>query len=93
MSGVILPLVVVLLIWMAACAWAGFARRFVAFLGILIVGLMLNTAWMVIALDATPFEANAVIAQGAATLYAVCAFGSGWFAGRIRRAWRQSRVE
>lgn len=79
--------------WMAACCFCGLHRRFVAFLAILFVGLAANMCWMVFGLQARPFEVDALIAQGSVVLYAFCAFGAGWFAGRIRRAWQESSVE
>lgn len=85
-------LIIALCLWMAACAWFGFQRRYVGFLAVLLGGLALNMVWMVFGLNAHPFELSAIIAQMAAVLYALCAFGVGWFAGRIRRAWRESRA-
>lgn len=81
-----------LLAWLALCLWAGFARRFVAFFGILLGGLALNALWMVFGLGVAPFEPNALLAQMAAVLYALVAGFVGWFAGRIQRAWRDSKA-
>jgi len=92
MNMTLILLVTILLLWMAACTLCGYRGRFVGFLGVLLAGLTLNMAWMVYGLQAHPFEMNALIAQGAASLYAVCAFGMGWFAARIRRAWQDSRI-
>ncbi|NNK15991.1 MAG: hypothetical protein HKP51_03695 [Sulfitobacter sp.] len=92
MNITLILLVTTLLLWMAACAICGYRGRFVGFLGVLLAGLTLNMVWMVYGLQAHPLETNALIAQGAASLYAVCAFSIGWFAARIRRAWRDSRI-
>lgn len=93
MSGLLIPLAALMLIWMGFCAWVGFQGRYFRFAAILLCGLALNMLWIVFGLRAQPFEANAVMAQAAAAIYALCAFGMGVFAGRIRRAWRESRVE
>lgn len=93
MISTLAPLIAALCLWMAVCAWCGYRRRFIAFLAFLLGGLALNMLWMTLALHAHPFELNALVAQSAATLYALCAFGIGWFGGRIRRAWQDSRVE
>ncbi|MEW9919069.1 hypothetical protein AB2B41_05620 [Marimonas sp. MJW-29] len=84
-------LITVLVLWMIACAWCGFQRRYLRFLAVLIAGLVLNFVWMITGLQADPFEPNVVIAQASATLYALCAFSVGWFAARIRQAWRDTR--
>lgn len=78
--------------WMLACAACGFARRYMMFVGVLLGGLALNMLWMVYALQAHPFEVNALMAQTAAVVYATCAFAIGAIAGRFLRAWRDSRV-
>jgi hypothetical protein len=58
-----------------------------------VIGLALNMVWMMGGLDAHPLEVHALIAQASVTLYALCAFGLGWFVGRIARAWAASRVK
>ena len=88
----ILMLLAVLGVWMLACGWAGYHRKLMRFAAILLAGLALNMFWMFSALGAHPFEMHALMAQGSATIYALCAFGAGWFAGRVRRAWVDSRV-
>lgn len=93
MTLVATALIGILVLWMTAVAYVGFARRYVIFVALLAAALALNMVWMVWGLRAHPFELNALIAQGALTLYGLCAFGAGWFAGRIRLAWRESRVE
>ena len=93
MISYLAPVIGVLCLWMIACAWCGYQRRYVGFLAVLLGGLALNALGMAYLLNAQPFEANALMAQTAAVLYAFCAFGVGWFAGRIRRAWRESRAE
>ncbi|MEP5732466.1 MAG: hypothetical protein ABJL67_24210 [Sulfitobacter sp.] len=87
-----MALIAGLLLWMVFCALCGFRGRFFVFLAMLIGGLVLNSLWMVFGLDAQPFESHAVMAQGAAVIYALCAFGCGWFARRLRQAWRDSKV-
>lgn len=93
MSLLVALLVLVLAIWMAACAWTGFQFNIKRFVAVLIIGLGLNMIWMMGWLNAHPFEINALIAQASAVLYALCAFGAGVFAGRIHRAWVASRVD
>ena len=92
MSGVVMILIAVLAVWMLACAWCGFYVRFLRFLAVLIAGLALNMVWMMTALDAKPFEPNAIMALAAAVLYAVSAFGGGYLVGRMVRQFRQSRA-
>ncbi|UWR12752.1 hypothetical protein [Sulfitobacter mediterraneus] len=93
MSLLVASLVAVLAVWMLACAWTGFHFNIKRFIAVLIIGLGLNMIWMMGWLNAHPFEINALIAQASAVLYALCAFGAGWFAGRIHRAWVASRVD
>lgn len=93
MNGLWGTLVGLLSLWMAACCFCGYKRRFVAFLAVLFVGLAANLCWMVFGLDARLLEVNVLIAQTSAVLYAVCAFAIGLFLGRIRRKWLESRVE
>ena len=83
----------IIALWMSACCFCGFKGRFIAFLAVLFVGLAANMSWMVFGLSAHVLEPNALIAQVSALLYAFCAFGTGLFAGRIQRAWVDSRVE
>lgn len=82
-----------LLLWMVAAAWTGFTRQYGRFLILLLAGPALNAVWMVFVLGAKPFAGPALAGQVAALLYATCAFACGWFASRVRRAWRDSRVE
>jgi hypothetical protein len=93
MSMLLAILVGVLAIWMLAAAWCGYRASLWRFAVVLLIGLGLNMAWMVLGLDARPFERHALVAQAAATLYALCAFGLGWLVGRFRRAWDSSRVD
>lgn len=92
MTPLIATLIAVLAIWLLACAWCGYRQRLIGFVAVVCAGFALNACWMVFGLNARPFEPNALIAQASAGLYAFCAFGLGWFTGRIRRAWRDSRV-
>jgi hypothetical protein len=91
-SGTVYVLIAVLVTWMLACAHCGYVRRPGRFVVVLLVGLLLNLGWMVWGLRADPFEVNVMIAQAAALVYGLCAGCIGWFAGRIRRAWLDSRV-
>lgn len=93
MNGLVGILLGLLSLWMAACCFCGYKRRFVAFLAVLMIGLSANLCWMVFGLDARLSEVNVMIAQASAVLYAVCAFGIGLFASRIRRLWLESRIE
>ncbi len=82
-----------LLLWMLGCGYAGFNKRFGLFLIILVVGMSLNTAWMVFGLDARPFSPPAMTAHLAAFMYAVFAVGIGFLVGRLVRGFRESRVD
>ena len=93
MSGTIILLIVALSVWMGLCAWCGYQLRFVRFIAVLVVGLGLYLLWMMAVLNAKPLEPSAVMALTAAVLFAVCAFGCGYLAGRIVRQFRDSRVE
>lgn len=86
------PVLAALVVWMLACAWCGFRGRLAAFAAVFGAGLVINQLWIVYGLNASPFEFNALVAQGAAATYAICAGGIGWFAGRLRRVWVESRV-
>lgn len=92
MTLLVAALISVLSVWLLACAACGFHQRLVGFVAVVCAGLALNACWMVFGLAAHPFERNALIAQGSACLYAFCAFGVGWFMGRVRRAWNDSRI-
>lgn len=89
-----LPLLVSgLVIWMLACAVAGYRFRFLRFCVLLLTGLAINLTWMVFGLQARLTEPSVVIALGAATLYAASAFALGIVAGRFMRLWRASAVD
>ena len=92
MTPLIWMLVALFALWMAACALCGFRARPLRFLLILAVGLAGNMIWMVLGLDARPFEPHAILAQASATLYALCAFGIGWLVRRVMRAWQAGRI-
>ena len=92
MNFLAVTLVAILAIWMFVCIWCGMKQRHRSFLVVLIVGLGMNLAWMMIGLDARATEPHALVAQAAITLYGLSAFGLGWLAGRVRRAWRESAV-
>ena len=92
MSGTVLALAVVLLAWMALCAMCGLRWRPIVFLAALAGGLALNLAWMVLGLDAKPFEPHALMAQGALALYGIGSFGAGLLARRLVQAWRETAV-
>ncbi|HSG56841.1 MAG TPA: hypothetical protein VLA45_15440, partial [Paracoccaceae bacterium] len=77
-----LMLLVLLAVWMLGCGYAGYARRFGLFAVILCGGIALNTAWMVLGLQAHPLEGAAVIAHAAAVMYGLGALGTGWLIGR-----------
>lgn len=86
-------LVVGLALWIFGCGYAGFHQRMGLFVIVLLIGLGLNTLWMVIGLDARPFSAPAMTAHAGALLYAFCALGMGWIFARTARRFRDSRVE
>tara|TARA_R110002072_G_scaffold18676_14_gene69732 strand:- start:476 stop:757 length:282 start_codon:yes stop_codon:yes gene_type:complete len=93
MTMTVATLVMVLAVWMLVCGWCGYRRRVFAFLAVLLAGLALNMAWMVFGLNARPFEANALMAETSALMYAIGAFGVGWLAGRLARQWQSTQVE
>jgi hypothetical protein len=80
-------------IWMAACAYAGYAKRFGLFVVILVLGMALNAAWMVFGLEARPLSNPALMAHAGVLLYAFAALGFGWLLGRVVRGFRDSRVD
>jgi hypothetical protein len=82
-----------LALWMFGCAYAGYHKRFVFFIMIAVIGMTLNTVWMVFGLNARPLSPPALTAHMAAMLYAVSALGFGWLAGRIVRSFRSSKVD
>ncbi|MCX7559351.1 hypothetical protein OS190_07190 [Sulfitobacter sp. F26204] len=92
MNGMIGTIVGLFAFWMAACCFCGFKKRFVAFLAVGFTGLAANMAWMVFGLKADPLEDNLLIAQTAAAIYALSAFGIGLFLARVRRLWSESRI-
>lgn len=86
-------LVPALAVWMFFCAYAGYNERFVLFLGIVLVGLGVNTLWMMIGLSAQPFSNPAITAHAGIILYGISAGMLGFLIGRISRAFRASKVE
>lgn len=86
-------LVAGLALWMLGCGYAGYKKRFGLFFVVLVVGMTLNTVWMVLGLDAKPFSPPAMTAHLAALMYAICAVGMGWLAGRLVRGFRESKVD
>ncbi len=85
-------LTAVLALWMFGCGYAGYTKRFGLFVIIAGLGMGLNTVWMMVGLEAHPLSPPALMAHGAATLYALCALATGWLAGRMVRSFRESRV-
>lgn len=81
-----------LVVFMGTFIHCGFRARYLRFFAVTLSGLALNLCWMVFGLKAHPFEVHVWVAQASATLYAVCAFAVGWFAARIRRAWRDAQI-
>jgi hypothetical protein len=86
-------LIIGLLIWMAGCAYAGYAKRAGLFTTVLGAGMLINTLWMYLGLDARPLSSPALMAHAGLLMYAVAAVGFGWLAGRMVRGFRESRVE
>ncbi len=86
-------LTAILALWMFGCGYAGYTKRFGLFVIIAGLGMALNTVWMVFGLDARPFSSPALMAHGAATLYALCALATGWLVGRLVRSFRESGVK
>ncbi len=80
-------------LWLFGCGYAGYHKRFGLFAIVLLVGMGLNTFWMMAGLHAHPLSPPALTAHAAALMYAVSALGVGWFAGRVVRGFRESRVE
>ena len=86
-------LVAVLAVWLFGCGYAGYQRRFGLFAVVALAGLGLNTLWMYFAFHAHPLSNPALTAHAAGVMYAVTALGVGWFAGRMVRGFRDSRVD
>ena len=86
-------LVTGLAVWLLGCGYAGYHRRLGLFVIVTLVGMGLNTVWMIAGLDAHPLSSPALMAHAAALLYAGGALGVGWFAGRVVRGFRDSRVD
>ncbi len=86
-------LVGILAAWMALCCFCGLKGRYLWFLSALCAGLALNMLWMVFGLGAHVAEVHVWIAEASVTLYGVVAFVIGRFAGRLQRAWIDSRVD
>lgn len=82
-----------LAIWMSACAYTGYKVLPVRFLVVLLAGLMANSAWMVLGLDARLTEPHALVTLASAAVYGLCAFGLGLILGRFVRQWRASAVD
>jgi hypothetical protein len=82
-----------LVIWMFACAYAGYHKRFGLFGVVVVIGMVLNTLWMVLGLDAKPLSPNAMVAHAGALFYAISAVALGFLVGRISRAFRASKVD
>lgn len=82
-----------LFIWMLGCAYAGYHKRFGLFAFVVLIGMALNTLWMVLGLNAKPLSPNAMVAHAGMLLYAVSAVALGFLTGRIASAFRASRVE
>ncbi|MGJ5618556.1 hypothetical protein [Sulfitobacter sp. MF3-043] len=93
MSMTVTTMLALLAVWMLVCAWCGYRIRVIAFLGLLLLGIGLNMAWIVFGLKAAPFEAHALMAQAALAMYGIGTFGIGFLVGRLARQFRASRVE
>lgn len=93
MTGVVIPLMAVLAVWIVACIYCGYKLRIFAFLAVLVAGLALNLCWMVLGLKAHPFEPHALVAQASLAVYGICAFGLGLLIGRAVRRWRATAVD
>ncbi|WP_370401855.1 hypothetical protein [Sulfitobacter sp. JB4-11] len=93
MSLTVTSLIALLCVWMLACAWTGYHKRFARFAALLLVGLGVNMLWIVAGLKAHPLDPNALLAEVSLLLYGVFAFGMGWLVGRLVRQWQSSRVK
>ena len=82
-----------LAVWLCGCGYAGYHRRFGLFALVVLAGLTLNFAWMYFGLSAHPMSPDALVAQAGAMMYALSALGVGWYAGRLVRSFRESRVD
>lgn len=82
-----------LILWLVISAWCGYKAYVRQFLLVLIVGLALDTVWMIYGLKASLFSEHMLMALAAGLLYTLSAFGAGWIVGRFVRAWRDSRVD
>lgn len=86
-------LVAILVVWLVCCGYAGYHKRFILFAGVALGGMGLNGLWMYFGFNAHPLSPPAVTAQAAVVMYAFSALGIGWFAGRMVRGFRESRVD
>lgn len=91
-SPVVNLLIVLLIVWMLACVWCGYSRRFILFAALLLGALAANTLWMVVGLETNPVSRHALMAHLAAVMYACSSLLLGWIIGRFIRSWRESRV-
>ena len=79
--------------WMFGCAYAGYHKRFWLFVVIAVVGMTLNTVWMVFGLDARPLSPPAITAHMAAMMYALSAFGFGLARWTVNQQFSCSKVD
>jgi hypothetical protein len=79
--------------WMAGCAYAGYHKRFVLFLGVTGAGLVLSSVWMMVGLDAPLMSPPVLMAHAANLIYSCVAVVAGWFIGRVARGFRESKVD
>ena len=93
MTATEIILVLCLALWMGACAYCGYQRRFLGFLAVLLAGLAVNMAWLMQGLSAHPFDVHALVMDAALTIFAVCAFAAGLYAHRVRRVWQETKVD
>lgn len=80
-------------VWLGACAICGYQRNVMRFLAVLFAGLAAHLAWMVFGLSAHPFSYASIMADASMTIFALCAFAAGFYASRLRRVWHETTVD
>ncbi|MGB5864211.1 MAG: hypothetical protein WBG95_07900 [Sulfitobacter sp.] len=80
-------------VWLLGCGYAGYKIRFLAFACLVVVGIALITVYIIYGLYQAPLSPHAIMAQSAALMLSVSAFGMGWLLGRLVKRFRDSAVD
>lgn len=76
-------------LWLVAALLAGWRRNLGRFGFILVVGVVLHSAWLWWGVGVSPLERPAINSQIAVLMYAAIAFVVGWLAARWLRKGRR----